>query len=234
MYSLTDSISESLGLDPNNMIIWDRSDAEMANNGYTINRSENGVRCFGTRVNWGRRGEGAWDPRDIGFDMSTPVDVGGGTEVHFSRIFTELCDYLINVPLPKDHSYSGVTLAMKNHYGSIDQPQNCHENNCDPYIANINNTPLVREKTKLILCDAVLGCYTGGPSGPPQFMPREIWAAFDPVAHDVTGLSVINQQRLDRNLPSVVDTAKYIRTAASLGVGTDNPDEIDLVTVQVG
>ena len=233
VYAMTDSISESLGLNPNNMIIWDSNDDEMANNGFTINRSESDVRCFGTMVHRGGRG-GSSDPRDVGYDTSAPVDVGGGTQVHFTKIMTEICDYLINVPVPKDHRIVGVTFAMKNHYGTIDRPSSCHGNNGDPYCANISNTPLIREKTKLILCDAVFGCYEGGPGAPPQWAQGEIWAALDPVAHDTVGLTIVDQQRLDRGLSSVAGVAKYITTAASLGIGTNNPDEIDVVNVAVG
>jgi len=234
VYAMTDSISGSLGLNPNNMIIWDRNDEEMANNGFTINRSDTGVRCFGTKVNRARRDGGGDDPRDVGYDMSTPVNVGGGTEVHFTKIMTQMCDYLINLPVLKDHRIVGVTLAMKNHYGTIDTPFRCHSNNGDPYVANISNTALIREKTKLILCDAVFGCYEGGPGAPPQFKQGEIWAAMDPVAHDSVGLTVVDKERLDRNLSSVVDMAVHIRTAAGLGVGTNNPDEIEVVNLQLG
>ena len=33
-------------------------------------------------------------------------------------------DYLINMPIPKEHSFTGVTLGFKNHLGSIDR---CHK-----------------------------------------------------------------------------------------------------------
>lgn len=76
-----------------------------------------------------------------------------------------MCTYLINVPVLKDYTIAGVTFSMKNHCGLVDNPGSLHGNSCDPYMAELNNTAPIKEKTRLIVMDASLCIYVGGPSG---------------------------------------------------------------------
>jgi hypothetical protein len=48
-------------------------------------------------------------------------------------------DYLINVPVLKVHPYAGITFALKNYYGLIDNPSALHGNLCTP--PNISPSP---------------------------------------------------------------------------------------------
>ena len=57
VYAIAQSIMESLDVNPNNILIWDRSDRELKRANYTINTTDEGIRCFGTvprftMVNW--------------------------------------------------------------------------------------------------------------------------------------------------------------------------------------
>lgn len=269
-YAIAHSLSESLGFNPNNMIIWDRSDDELTRAGYAINKTDKDIRCFGTLV---QRGRGMWGghpsnmggkggpshgnphaakmggkngsshsnpqsanigDKGVGYDMNAPIDVGGGIQSHLSKIVTETCTYLINVPVLKDSRLSGVTLAMKNYYGAIDNPGSCHGNSGDPYIANINNTLPIKDKTKLILCDALFGCYDGGPFAPPQWISGQLLASTDPVALDSVGMTLINQQRKQRSLSPVSVRAKFLHTAGNLGLGNNDPQRINVVKTRLG
>lgn len=221
VYAIAESLTESLDMNPNNVIIWDRTSRELKRAKYTLNRSDSGIRCLATSDK-------------IGYDKSFTVDVGNGEEVHLSNILTKMCTYLINVPVLKDHGTAGVTLSMKNHYGSIDNPWACHGRRCDPYIANLNNTPEIKEKTALIVCDALFGIYRGGPNGAPQWINRQLLASFDPVALDYIGMTLIDQQRKIKKISSVSARTPFLRTAATLGIGTDNPAKIDLIKVKSG
>jgi len=42
-----------------------------------------------------------------------------------SKILTQMCDVIINMPILKDHQMAGVTFAMKNMYGTVDRPTRC-------------------------------------------------------------------------------------------------------------
>lgn len=237
-YALAQSLIDNLGVNPNNIIIWDRAGSELAKTGYTLNESNTGVRCLGTVLKHSfprqilRRKQD--EKGGIGYDKTQPIDVGEGLTSNLSKILTRMCTYLINVPVLKDHSLAGVTLSMKNHYGSIDNPMNCHGASCDPYIAKMNAAPQIREKTKLFLCDAAIGVSKGGPRGAPDFQPGLVLAAFDPVALDFTGLQLINAKRKENGEDPVTDMAVHIKTAQSLGLGTCDPANIILKEARIG
>ncbi len=220
-YAIAESLTASLDLNPNNIIIWDRTSRELKRAGYTKNMGNKDFRCFGTSDG-------------IGYDKSFAVDVSKKRKVHLSTILTKMCTYLINVPVLKDHSIAGITLSMKNHYGSIDRPASCHSGACDPYIASLNNTPHIRDKTVLILCDALFGIYRGGPMGSPQWINRQLLASTDPVALDYTGMMLIDQQRQAKNMSLASKRTKYLRSAATFGIGTDNPQQIERMKLNLG
>ncbi|MDQ1316416.1 MAG: hypothetical protein QG588_63, partial [Candidatus Poribacteria bacterium] len=132
----------------------------------------------------------------------------------------------------KDHSISGVTFSMKNHYGSVDNPGALHGNNCDPYIAELNNTDPIKEKTRLIVMDASFGIYIGGPDGGPQFQYNSLILGQDPVALDYQCLQIINAERQKHSIQAVPN-AMHIKTAENLGLGTMNPDEMKVIQLNV-
>jgi len=212
---LVDSLVTCLDLNPNNIIIWDRTARELARAGYELNKSSEGIRAMGTK-------------EDVGYDEDRLIEVNDGETVKPSKILSRMCDYLVNVPVLKDHERSGVTISMKNHYGSIDNPRSCHGGNCNPYIANINRDPLVKEKTRLIFCDAIHGIYDGGPGGTPQFVQHELMAGFDPVALDYVCLNIIEKKRNENGLHYIESMAKFIQTGADLGLGTNDINKIDM------
>jgi hypothetical protein len=104
-----------------------------------------------------------------------------------------------------------------------------HRNNCDPYIAQVNSVPDVKNKTRLIICDALLGQYDGGPGGAPQWLNNQLIISKDSVAVDYEGLMIIEQKRRDKGLESIIEKAKHIKTASRMGLGTNDPKKIELI-----
>ncbi|MEW5814092.1 MAG: DUF362 domain-containing protein [Spirochaetota bacterium] len=208
------------GVAENNIIVWDRSDWEIKRCGYAINTGKTGIRYSGTTQ----------------YDESLAVRTSSRTEngTRLTTILTRQCDYLINVPVLKDHGTAGVTLSMKNHYGSISNPAWHHGNYCDPYIAYINAAAQIREKTKLIVLDALLGIHSGGPHGSPQWVNRQLLIGTDTVAVDFEGMMMIEQKRLERSRPSILRMSRHIQTAAELELGTNNPAQINLHNLRLG
>jgi uncharacterized protein (DUF362 family) len=205
----------AIGVPENNIIIWDKSDSDLTRAGYQINRSGAGVRCFGTNN-----------------DYDNAIYKIGGQSRRLSKILTQTCTHLINVPVLKDHSMSGITCSMKNHYGTVDDPGALHGNNCDPYIADLNNTDPIKNKTRLIVMDASLGIYVGGPDGGPQFQYNSLILGQDPVALDYQCLQIINAERQKHGVQPVPN-AVHIQTAANLGLGTMNPNEMKVIQLNV-
>ena len=215
---VANAIAEGLiaaGVKENNIIIWDRTNHELTSAGYRYNKSDTGVICFGTN-------EGGW-----GYEK--PVKVSD-RNLRLSKILT-ISDHIINVPVLKDHGMAGVTISMKNHYGSVDNPGSLHNNQCDPYVGELNKVPEIKDKTRLIVLDAVLGIFSGGPGGQPQFVYNSIILGQDPVAMDYQGWKIIDAERQKRGWS--LAKPRHITTAANLGLGTDNPDNIQIEMLDV-
>jgi uncharacterized protein (DUF362 family) len=136
----------------------------------------------------------------------------------------------------KDHGIVGVTMALKNIFGAIHNPNKYHIAAGDPYVADAYMLPPVRQKMRLAICDAITPQYEGGPS----FMPQWSWpfhgvlVSRDPVALDYTGWRIIEEQRAARKLPSLREARRepsYIARAADAQhrLGVNDPALIERV-----
>ena len=237
----TDAIIEGLkaaGVPDRNILIWDAWSKELPRAGYALNESGEGIRCYGSDHGVLKHRLRA-DKEEARVALrpyfaDEPV-VLGGKPVWVTKILAEEVTALINVPIIKEHYYAGVTLGMKNHYGSILNPSDLHDNNCDPFLAELNALPVIKDKTRFVLLDALRGIYAGGPYLKPQyrFRPNTIIAGTDPVAVDALGLRIIEEKRKAEGEPPIGERAKHIATAAQMGLGTDDFSRIELREVDL-
>lgn len=171
---------------------------------------------------------------DVGWSPELEQGVWKGS---LTTIVTEKVDAIINLPILKDHVLAGVTLALKNHYGTINNPSKYHADNCDPAVADINATPAIRDKHRLVICDGTRSLPDGGPHLKPGFLlyTNMILAASDPVAHDTIGWQIIEEQRkTEFKLPPLARVGrptKHLRSAAERGLGTDQLDRIEKIDI---
>jgi uncharacterized protein (DUF362 family) len=213
----------SIGVSENNIIVYDKSNTDLVSCGYVLNTGGNGVRCFGSDEN-------GW-----GFDDA--VFKPGGQSIRLSKILTE-CDHLINLALIRDHGGTGASLSLKNHYGSVNCPSCLHgpDYRCDPYMAELNALEPIKEKTRLIVIAALVGVYQGHHMSP-QFIYDGLIASQDPVAADYTGWQIIDEQRVTRGLRTLAETGRppnSLETAAKLGLGANDPSNIELISIGEG
>jgi uncharacterized protein (DUF362 family) len=155
-----------------------------------------------------------------------------------SKIFTQECAVIINVPILKDHELAGVTFAMKNMYGVIDRPDTLHANHCNPGVADLNCIPLIREKMCITIGDALSSVYQGGPGFRPEYLwyPNAIVVGEDRVAVDRIACQMIEKKRAEMGLPTLAAAgrpASYIDTAADAkhNLGVSDPRRIKLIEV---
>lgn len=224
---LVDAICERLqgaGIGAANIVVWDRDSTELERAGFHIRTGGNQVQCFGT------------DRTGYEDDLSSFGSVGS----RVSRILTRRCDVLINVPVLKDHDGAGVSIALKNMYGTIHNPNKYHPNGCDPYVADVNMLTEIRSRLRLTVCDATSACYEGGPSFKPEFTWRHnaLIVSQDPVALDTIGWQIIERKRREKGLKTLEAdnrAPRYIATAADAEhrLGIDDPRRITLVESQV-
>jgi uncharacterized protein (DUF362 family) len=222
---LVEAICERLqeaGIKAGDIVIWDRDTAELEHSGFHVSTAEGRTQCFGT------------DRVGYEDELATYGSVGS----RLSKILTQRCDAIVNVPVLKDHDGAGVTIALKNMYGVIHNPNKYHPNGCNPYIADLNMLPAIRSKVRLTICDATTACYEGGPGFKPQYSWKEnaLIVSQDPVALDYSGWRIIESKRAEKKMKSFEAerrTPRYIATAADAQhrLGTNDPQRIALVEV---
>ncbi len=213
----------SMGIPPHQVIVWDRSSAELSRCGFHLNRKRNGAyRCVGT------------NERGVGYEND--LTVLGSIGSRYSTLITRHCTAMINMPVLKDHSLCGTTAALKNTFGALHNPNKYHEDRCDPFIADANAVSFVREKNRLVICDALRVQYKGGPSFHPQWVKPlgSILLAEDPVAMDSVCTSILNRIRKKAGLEPVEKNGRipsYLMTAADAEhkLGRYKIEEIELL-----
>jgi uncharacterized protein (DUF362 family) len=204
------------------VVIWDRLNSDLESARFQIRERGQGIRCFGNDV--------------LGYEDDLTVYGNAGSRM--SRTLTQVCDAVINLPVLKDHSITGVTIALKSMFGAIHNPNKYHISAGDPYVADVYMLPPIRQKVRLTICDATMALYEGGPS----YMPQWTWpydgliVGLDPVAVDYTGWQIIEKKRAQVGMKSLQEARRaphYIATAADAQhrLGTDDPRRIDLVEV---
>ena len=205
-HELVNAVAERLreaGIRPGDIVVWDRLNQDLQEAGYRIQYKKSKLRCFGNDAV-------GYDPRLFTFGSAGSL---------LSRTITEICDAVINLPVLKDHGIVGVTLALKNLFGAIHNPNKYHLNVGDPYVPDVFMFPPIRKKVRLTICDATIGQYEGGPSYIPRWFwyPNTLLVATDPVALDRVGWEMIEQKRKQKGLPSLKQVKReprYIFTAA--------------------
>jgi uncharacterized protein (DUF362 family) len=143
------------------------------------------------------------------------------------------------VPVIKDHSFAGVSCALKNHFGCIDNPNQFHyENCCNPAIIDVNHDQSIKGKQRIIICDARQFQYEGGPSFKAQFIQPyyAIMAATDAVAMDAIAMQLISMARDQRGLEKLDDRKNkplHVAEGAKQKLGTNDLNQIEVVAKEV-
>ena len=214
---------KSAGVRESNIIIFERFNRELEDAGFSIRKHNGGFKCFGTD----ELPSGGYDPQP---------QIIGSVGSCFSQIVSSYCTAIVNVPVLKDHDLAGVSIGMKNFFGIIHNPNKYHDGNCNPYVADLNSHPFIKDKLRLIVCDALKAQYHGGPAFKPQWAWdfRGVLVSTDPVALDRIGANIIEKKRSEVNMPSLKEAGrepKYIKSAANLGLGFEDPSLIDVIAI---
>ena len=222
---LVEAVCERLqqsGVPGRNIVIWDRLAVDLEAAGYRMGRRKDGIRLLG----------------NDDAEFASELMMFGSVASLLSNTLVRTCDVVINMPVLKDHGIVGVTMALKNLFGAIHNPNKYHLNCGDPYVADVYMLGPIRKKVRLTICDALTPQYEGGPS----FMPQWSWrfhgvlASRDPVALDYTGWQIIERQRAAKDLPSLKAAKRepaYIARAADAEhrIGIADPARIDVAEV---
>jgi len=199
------------GIPPENILVFDRQDSELRAAGYTLNRDGPGARCAGSNGRY-----------------AGPVTVAGA-KMQVSELLLGV-DALINLPLLKQHGMAGFSFALKNHYGSIDSPGSLHSGErLTRGMAELNALEAIRAKTRLVIGDALEACLFNWNSAK---RGDSLLMSFDPVAHDTIGLQhYASLLEAEGGSPAFARqrAGSYLAEAAQLGLGVNDPQNIELI-----
>ena len=164
-----------------------------------------------------------------GYDWANAVTILG-RKMALSSVVNR-CDHLINVPVLKWVDWTPVpTLSLKNHYGSVSSPQSLHSNFATA-CATLNSLEAIKDRTRLIVTDALFGCWNHM-LNPPNFAPNSLIVSRDPVAADYVGAQILEEERARHNQPP--GNVLFLDEAAEMGLGTNDPEKMELVNLELG
>jgi len=201
------------GVPPDRILVFERSSRELRRAGFTPGANAH-YRCLG-----------------IDNEYESEPAVSGEIGSCYASIVSRRCTALVSFGVVKDHDLAGVSAGLKNWYGVIHNPNKYHDDNCDPYVADVVNHPWIRDKLRLTVLDGAIAQYHGGPA----FNGAFVWplgrvvASTDPVAADAWAWKTLDAERKRRGKPSLEAdkrTPRFIRTAARYGLGVGDPAKI--------
>ncbi len=216
--AVTDSLVEA-GIPAEQIVVFDFWNSELEKAGFTINQDGPGVRCYGTEQAYTK-----------GFKV-------GRVNTELSNILLN-SNALINMPVLKSHMISGITFAMKNHFGTVMNPESLH--GVSTSIPGLNALPEIKDRTRLIIGDVLQANVKYGYAWPywkADYTGDSILMSFDPVAHDTVGFQILSQLVTDsggdpRSYKGMA--TPYLENAAKAGLGAYDPANFELTEVKVG
>ena len=210
--ALTGALQDA-GIPAEQIVVFDYYTSELEEAGYTVNRDGPGVRCYGTDSDY----TGGW--------------MVGRSQVHLSDVLLG-CSALINVPVLKSHMISGISFALKNHYGTCHNPGGLHAS-IGQSMAELNALGPIRDRTRLVIGDALEACLRYAERWPywqADWRGDSILMSFDPVAHDAVGYQILTTEMTGAGMDirrTESQAMPCLEAGAALGLGTKDLDQID-------
>ena len=175
-------------------------------------------------------------------DLSPPFTLPSrGLKTHLRRLYTDQATAIVNVAVLKAHFGEGLSEAMKNHLGSVNNPASFHgwePERLPRSLPELNALEPLRRKTRLVIIDAIRPLFAGGPADNPDYRwdYRGLIVATDPVAASAVGLRILEEKRAAVRGKEWPMTAarQMLAYAQSIGLGNADPDRLDLIRANMG
>ncbi|MBN2490692.1 MAG: DUF362 domain-containing protein [Planctomycetes bacterium] len=216
---------QALGIPADAIYIFDRYQNHLKLAGYTLAEEPGHVQCVGF--------ERAMDPE------ATFTTADGSYTTNWPKLLTRRLTRIINLPVMKNHGGSGVTFALKNLAFGLVHPTKgpCHNNHCDPFIAEVCAEKRIQDRVVLHILDGLVCGFDGGPAQctrDKRAVHESLYFALDPVAMDAVVRQELNAVRKQHDLREIsLDHARHIETAARRGLGTADRHKIAVVTAAI-
>jgi len=174
-------------------------------------------------------------------ELSEPYTLpSSGLTTRLRRLYTDTATAIVNVSVLKSHFGTGVSAALKNHLGSVNNPAAYHgwePDRMPKSLPELNAIGPLRSKTRLVIIDGIRPLFAGGPADDPDYRwnLRSLIVATDPVAATAVGVRILEKQRASvRGKPWPMTAARQmVAWGQVIGLGNADPDRIDLVRVDM-
>ena len=246
------------GVNPNNIVIWDRFDYMLKDAGFTNERFP-GVQIEGLQSldeesveaednskwldeNGNHISQNNFDMENYYWaDVDAPTDtnylnqhVFNNKYSYFGKLVTQKLTKIINVPVFKNTG-NGISMATKNlGYGAVCNTGRLHRPLFFDVCTEVLAFPALRDKIVLNITDAIKAQYDGGPEPNARFMYdcTTLFFATDPFALDMVCHNIIFEKRKSMNV-RVNDHpmyTDYLRYAETLRLGIADPEKIKIIS----
>lgn len=225
---LVEAIAERLvqaGVSPSRILIWDRLEQELKRAGFPPGDFKGKAKVIAT------------DSKGVGYDDE--LQNSGAIGSCFSRIVSTLCTAIINVGMVKDHDLAGTSVAMKNHFGLIHNPNKYHlDLGKESFIPDLCLHPYIKNKLRLTICDGFTAQYDGGP----VYKSQHAWTyggilvSKDQVALDAVAADVVEKKRHEEKFPALKEAGReplYIQLAEAKKLGWADFSKIEIKEVMI-
>lgn len=229
------------GVDPRNIVIWDRKWEDIRRAGYAALARRFVVASTDRAGGYAEKEtvSAAVMGKLIAGDREFDGNRGGeqtSSRSHLSAVLGAV-DKIVHLPALTDHLSSGVNGALSgmvldnvDNWRRLARPPHFG----DPFLPEIYSDPRIGGKVVLTILDALRPQFAGGPFPEPQYSVRHgaILASRDPVAVDALGLQLLDRFRSEGGLPPLGKNIGWLRSAEEIGLGMADLDRIRVVPVR--
>jgi len=243
VHAIIEGLQEA-GISRKNIVIFDRNRSDLTAAGFTAETM--GCRVLASEELWdedaifsapalGRLiiGDLLFKPSAAGFGPG-----GGDTDAfssrsHFSKVVSREVDKIINVPVMAESRFSGIAGALYN--VTVPNVDNWRRFTGrpgfgDPAITELLLDEFLANKVVLHILDALVAQYAAWPDFAAHYSITHgaIYASRDPVALDAISLPLLEEWRIEGNLPPIGNRARHVITAGRAGLGEADAEKVAL------
>lgn len=238
------AVAQSLiaaGMQPQQIIIWDKEEADLREAGFITLAAKLGVRVAAS-TKTGYNETNYYDTPLIGNLMFGDLEFekkgdGVGRKSHVAKLVTSAMTKIINLTPLLNHNEAGVcgnlySLAL----GSVDNSLR-FENDPDRLaqaVPEIYALPVLGDRVVLNITDALICQYEGGQSGLLHYSTvlNQLRFSRDPVALDVLSIKELTHQRGSMHGPHLRPNLELYRNAALLELGVSDLSRIQIESLR--
>jgi uncharacterized protein (DUF362 family) len=230
------------------IIVWDRSLGGIKDAGYQSGADGYQLKAVAPRDGYDAKavlsapliGKLVWgDFEYVGDITKIPLSDAENTSnvSHFCKIIAGDVDKVINVPVMSVSETNGIAGCIYNMtIPNIDNWRRFAQGSRfgAESLAEIYANSVIAKKVVFNIMDGLIGQYAGGPQPQPNYAVHHatLYASRDPVALDAVALKRLEEWRSRTDLPKVGPKAAYIDFATQLGLGSSEPNRIEVKNIR--